>query len=218
MNDKFTVDFNDLMKTFEEKDNSKNVYKLADVKDKIEKVAFDIVRFRNNEDTDQLWRIEDGADGPVIVALYNDDGSLKSESSNDWEVMTDKTAMHLFYKQEPLMSLTPSQIGIPQTELSLLKNWLPAKIAQDDSLKEEILKKANYNVRVAIAKRFPELKKVASIMEEEVISDLKTEASIKMKENLSTDEMEVLANIKDELKRQLNKQGIEALVEILKED
>ncbi len=122
MKDKFTVNFDRLAETV----TPQRAYRLKDVEHRIEKVAYDLVRFRENEDTDQLWKIEDGGDGPVIVALYGEDGSLpKVESKRDWDVIPDKTAMHFYYKGEPLVSLSSAQLGIPESEFNIAGRWLP---------------------------------------------------------------------------------------------
>lgn len=166
MKDKFTVDFNHLA----ERVIPQQTYRLKDVEHKIEKVAYDLVRFRDNEDTDQLWKIEDSNDGPVIVALYADDGSLLTTESNkkkDWEVIPDKKAMHFYYKGEPLVSLSSDKLGIPNDELNLAGRWITRKLASDENFQMLLLNKINKAGRVHIAQRFPELTKVACVTEED---------------------------------------------------
>ena len=167
MRDKFNVDFDRMA----EKLLPKNAYRLADVEHLIEKVGYDLVRFRDNQDTDQLWKIQEGADGPVIVALYGNDGNLFSESDvqpkNDWEAVPDKTAMHIYYKGEPLVILSAQEMGIPSEELGIARRWLPAKLAGDEDLQQALLSKVATNVRKLIAQRFPELTKVANLPDDE---------------------------------------------------
>jgi hypothetical protein len=161
MNDKFTVDFDHLTQTLLPQ---KRAYRLADVEDRIERVAYDLVRFRDNADTDQLWKIEQGTDGdPVIVALYGEDGSLKtSESSTkkDWDAIPDKKAVHIFYKGEALVSLSAQELGIPAEEFGLVRRWLPRKLETDSGLQKALLSKVASSGRALIAQRFPELSKV----------------------------------------------------------
>lgn len=159
MKDKFTVNFDNLSQTL----LPQRSYRLADVQDRIEKVAYDLVRFRENEDTDQLWKIQEGVDGPVIVALYGDDGGLSVESTeqNDWEALPDKSAMHIYYKGEPLVSLSSGDIGIPEEEFNIARRWLPKKLASDESLQKELFSKVAGRSRELICERFPELRKVA---------------------------------------------------------
>jgi hypothetical protein len=128
MKEKFTIDFQHL----DNRLGKPTKYKLADVQDRIEKVAYDLVRFRDNDDTPQLWKINKTDEGEVIVALYNEEDSLKAQS--DWEAIPDKTAMQVFYKGEHITSLTESDMGIPAAEFGTVKSWLPKKLASDESL------------------------------------------------------------------------------------
>jgi len=129
------------------------VYKLADVEHRIEKVAFDIVRFRDNDDTQQLWRIEDRDDGPVIVALYDeqsgalsDDKPLKSES--EWETIVDKktASIHLYRNEQPIMTVTAAQLRVPVEELDSMARWLPQKLA-DQAFVNQFVRFAKRNER-----------------------------------------------------------------------
>jgi hypothetical protein len=166
MKDKFTIDFDHLAESVV----PQQTHHLRDVEHRIERVAYDLVRFRDNEDTDQLWKVEDGSDGPVIVALYGDDGSLiKTESSpkKDWEVIPDKTAMHFYYKGEPLVSLSSDQLGIPENEFTIAGRWIPRKLASDERFQMLLLNTINKAGRVHIAQRFPELTKIAGVTEED---------------------------------------------------
>ena len=164
---KFNVDLDklagDILKT------RQACYKLSDVEDRIEKVSYDLVRFRDNADTDQLWKIHETDDGPVIVALYDDSGSLVTESNSeekDWEAVPNKTAVNLFYKGEHLLSLGSDKLGVPETEFSTLCRWLPSKLSSDTELQKVLLDNLNYNGKRAIAQRFPELKKSAQLPED----------------------------------------------------
>lgn len=167
MRDKFTVDFDRVAQAV----LPKRAFRLADVEHRLERVAYDLVRFRDNEDTDQLWKVQESPDGPVIVALYGEDGSLITESNDkkkgDWEAIPDKKALHIYYKGEPLVSLGSTDIGVPAEEFSLVRRWLPAKLAADESLQTELFGKVSAPVRKLIAQRFPELTKVAGYWEDE---------------------------------------------------
>lgn len=170
MKEKFTVNFDNLSQTL----LPQRSYRLADVQDRIEKVAYDLVRFRENEDTDQLWKIQEGTDGPVIVALYGDDGGLSVESTekNDWGALPDKSAMHIYYKGEPLVSLSSDEMGIPADEFNVVCRWLPKKLASDDGLQKELFSKIASRSRELICERFPELRKVADFGETDPYSNV----------------------------------------------
>jgi hypothetical protein len=147
-------------------------YKLSDVQNRIEKVAYDLVRFRDNADTEQLWKIEERPDGPVIVALYGNDGSLMTESvkETDWSAIPDKTAMHIFYKGEPIVALSSKELGVPVEEFSLVKRWLPKKLSNDESLQKALFNKMSVACKKSVINRFPELTKIAqTVFPEEII-------------------------------------------------
>jgi hypothetical protein len=155
--ERFSVDYGKLV----QKVDQPKAYRLNDVKDRIERVAFDVVRFRDNEDTDMLWKIEERADGPVIVALYDDStGALKSKSNseNKWETLADKTAgnIHVYYKGEPIAKFAASDMGIPREDLGLLVKWLPNKLAEDSELVGFVMSKSGEG-KGMIIKRHPEL-------------------------------------------------------------
>lgn len=156
--DRYSFDINKLNNKITEQ--QKKVYKLADVSDRIEKVAFDIVRFRENEDTTQLWKIEESADGPVIVAVY-EDASLKAEASlknRDWNAISDKQSnVNVFYKGDPIAKISASKMGIPSDEVPLLCRWLPEKLANDTSFRKNLIKDINKDVRDLILSKYPEL-------------------------------------------------------------
>jgi len=160
MKDKFSVNFDQLATHL----TPDPVIRLSDVEGRIEKVAYDMVRFRDNSDTDQLWKIQEGPEGPVIVALYGEDGSKVSESSEDaktdWEALPEKSAMHIFYKGEHLTSLSSSDLGIPEEEFPVLRRWLPKKLAADKGLQKELFSKVAAPGRKMITERFPEFRDV----------------------------------------------------------
>ena len=164
MKDKFTIDFDYLTNQL----STERIYKLADVQDRIEKVAYDIVRFRDNKDTDQLWKIEDRADGPVIIALYNDDGSLLSESaeSQEWDAIPDKTAMNIFYKGESIVALSETELGISKSEFPLVRKWLPKKLAASIQMQRNLFGLMPAASKKLVIKRFPELEKIAQMNSE----------------------------------------------------
>jgi hypothetical protein len=164
--DRFSVDVSEL--TY--KLLTKKAYRLSDVQDRIEKVAFDIVRFRDNSDTDVLWKVQETEEGPVLVALYDDNGELPkvTSSKNDWEALPNKTgssvsSVDIFYQGEPVIKIKASDVNMSAEDFSALPKWLPNKLSEDESLQSMILKKmASANREVFISKH-PELRKVASV-------------------------------------------------------
>ena len=223
MTDKFTVDLDSVAKTLLP---TKRAYRLSDVKDRIEKIAYsDLVRFRDNQDTDQLWKIQESPEGPVIIALYGDDGSIKAESNtqpkSDWEAIPDKKAMHIFYKGEPLVTLSSLDMGIPVSEFDIARRWIPEKLASDVGLQKALLGKASLPVRKLIAQRFPELTKVASLPADHIIKAAEDIMSAKIDAPVVVREPTELERIADELikipikGRHFDKHELEELADIL---
>ena len=210
MKDKFTVDFNGLAKTL----SPRKTYRLEDVKDRIEKVGFNLVRFPDNSDTDQLWRVQETDEGPVIVALYGDNGGLVVESEEDekrdWEAVPDKTSMNVFYKGEHLLSLSSQDLGIPTDEFSTLRRWLPRKLETDTDLQKNILQKVPTASRRLISSRFPELAKVA-------MCDVDDDAAAVD----SFDPMEPTMTVEDmavKIKSEFAPEDIRRLIDLLREE
>lgn len=143
---KFSLDYEHL----DQRVNAQKVYRLADVQHRIEKVAFDVVRFVDDDDSTRLWQVQDTPDGPVIVAMYGHEGAaepaisveLKSEST-EWKAVPDKQAgVHIFHKGEAIVRLAAADFGIPETEIGTLCRWLPKKLATDEELRGMVFKMA----------------------------------------------------------------------------
>jgi hypothetical protein len=167
--DKFSVDISDMTYDI----LKKKAYRLSDVQDRIERVAFDVVRFRDNKDTDMLWKIQETSEGPVIVALYDEENSdlpsitaSVSSKKNDWEVLSDKIAnsVDIFYHGEPVIKIKASDVPeMSKEDFSAMPRWLPNKLAEDESFQSIILKKMASANREVFVSKHPELRKVASI-------------------------------------------------------
>ena len=149
---KFSLDYNKIA-TFVEK----KTHKYADVKDQLVKVAFDLVRFREDQ-SDELWQVQDADDGsPVIVALYEED-TAKKEASN-WSVQINKTAgdFNVFYKQTHLKKFASSAIGVEPANLDTVRRFLPRKLSEDKSLSNALLNELPAEEKARVLKLYPEL-------------------------------------------------------------
>jgi hypothetical protein len=147
----FRVDLNQLSNKI-----SKRAYKLADVKDQIEKVSFDIVRFKDSDQSANLWQIHSADDGDYIVAMYEDDPEEKVASS--WQVkMVKNSELQISYKGDPLVSLSAKKIGIPVNELYQAEAYLPEKLASNKKLVKTLLQELPHVARQEVARRYPEL-------------------------------------------------------------
>ncbi|HEY5267788.1 MAG TPA: hypothetical protein VII94_01485, partial [Candidatus Saccharimonadales bacterium] len=109
---KFNVDYSSLAGQI-----TKKAYRLTDVKDQLETVAFDIVRFKDGDKGAELWQVQNAADGDYIVALYDEE--VEKTASIPWSVLVTKNGkdLQISYKGDPLVRLASSKLGIPSHEL-----------------------------------------------------------------------------------------------------
>lgn len=136
----------------------KTSYRLSDVRDKIEKVGFDIVRFKDNDEDARLWQVHSTDDGDYIVALYNGEDDKVVESS--WKVTLNKIAKTLsfYYKESPIVKVEASKLGIPEDELNKAVTYLPEKLSTNKKLMNALLKELSLESRSAVLAKHPELK------------------------------------------------------------
>jgi hypothetical protein len=148
---KFNLDYSKL-------DNKiyKKAYKLSEVQDKIEKVAFDIVRFKENDAAANLWQIQNADDGDYIIAIYNPEDTIKK---SEWEVNVLKTAnaVEVSYKGDPIVRVSASKLGIPPQELNQVESYLPAKLAENKKLVKSLLNELSVSAKNAVLNKYPEL-------------------------------------------------------------
>jgi hypothetical protein len=156
--DKYSIDFTNLDKQI----NKPKVYKLADVKHKIKKIAFDVVRFTSGEDTAQLWKIEESADGPVIVAMYDavpSDNKISEASVKEWSAMADNSLnINIFYKGEAIKKIAASDMGFTNDDVPLMCRWLPNRLASNSELRSALLKGVPEESRNFLFSKYPELR------------------------------------------------------------
>lgn len=138
---------------------TKKAYRLSDVKDQLETVAFDIVRFKDGDKGAELWQVQSADDGDYIVALYDEDEAEKTASQNPWTVLVTKsgTDLQISYKGDPLVRFAASKLGIPAAELHMAEQYLPEKLATNKKLVKALLSDLNEAARLEVAKRYPEL-------------------------------------------------------------
>jgi hypothetical protein len=145
---------------------NKRAYKLSEVSDKIEKVAFDLVRFIDRDDAANLWKVEEGNDGQTyIVALYEPQDqkiALEQEQykkASNWEVKLNKVGnlLEVWYKKEPLVKVSCSQLGIPSNELNKVERYLPSKLASNKKLVDSLLNVLGKSAKKEVLNKYPEL-------------------------------------------------------------
>lgn len=150
---KFNVDYSGLANTI-----TKKAYRLSDVKDQLETIAFDVVRFKTNDKGAELWQVNHAEDGDYIVALYEDEDELE-KTANVWNVLVTKSGsdLQVSYKGDPLVRLSSAKLGIPSSELHKAEQYLPEKLATNKKLVKALLSELNETARQEVSKRYPEL-------------------------------------------------------------
>lgn len=150
---KFSIDYSSLAKL------TKKAYRLSDVKDQLETVAFDIVRFKDGDKGAELWQVQSADDGDYIVALYDEEEVEKTASANPWGVLVTKNGsdLQISYKGDPLVRLASSKLGIPSSELHKAEEYLPEKLATNKKLVKALLSELSEAARQEVSKRYPEL-------------------------------------------------------------
>ena len=134
----------------------KKAYRLADVKDQLETVAFDVVRFKDGDKGADLWQVQNAEDGDYIVALYQPD---EQEKVADWDVVVNKTAgdLQISYKGDPIARLAAGKLGVPRSELHLAEQYLPEKLAENKKLVKALLSELSPSAKNAVLTKYPEL-------------------------------------------------------------
>lgn len=134
----------------------KKAYRLSDVKDRLETVAFDIVRFKDSDKGADLWQVQSADDGEYIVSLYQPDEEVKTSS---WDVVASKTAgdLQISYKGDPLVRISAAKIGIPRSELSQVEVYLPEKLASNKKLVKALLNELPESAKKEVLSKYPEL-------------------------------------------------------------
>jgi hypothetical protein len=135
----------------------KKAYKLSDVKDKLIKVAFDIVRFADNPE--QLWQIQQADDGEFIVALYSEDEEkvATASASSNWKVIVKNAELNIFYKDNFVHKIGAEKLGFEPSDLVLAKQYLPTKLTQDTSFVKALMKDVDETTKKQLVAKYPEL-------------------------------------------------------------
>ncbi|HVY53721.1 MAG TPA: hypothetical protein VHA13_04305 [Gammaproteobacteria bacterium] len=149
---KFSIDYSGL-----ENKIYKKAYRLSDVKDQLETVAFDLVKFKDSDKSADLWQIQSADDGDYIVAVYQSDDEEKVASN--WEVIVTKTAgeLQISYKGDPIVRLASKKLGIPQHELNQVPKYLPIKLAENKKLVKALLNELPASAKKEVLNKYPEL-------------------------------------------------------------
>ena len=136
----------------------KKAYRFEDVKDRLETVAFDIVKFKNDDVGANLWQVQSSDDGEYIVAMYQSDDEEEKKASL-WDVAINKIAgnVQISYKGDPLVKIASTKLGIPNNELDKIKDYLPTKLANNKKLVQSLLNELSFMSKQVVLNKYPEL-------------------------------------------------------------
>ena len=154
---KFSVDYDEL----EQEISKPKAYRYEDVKDKIVRVAYDIVRFESpEEDIDALWQVQSTDDGEVIVAMYDKgDGSTSVKTSeSSWSVVPDSNKnVHIFYKNHMIKRIASTDININEEDISSFCKGVGERLANDKAVRASLLDELPNLDRMDLFSKYPEL-------------------------------------------------------------
>ena len=154
--DKFAFDY----KSLDNKINQKT-FKYNDVKDKLHKVAFDVVKFDSDSNIEGLWKIEKDDQGEYIIAMYEDAFEKVASVKSDWVVLADQAGHNLsfFYKNEPVIKLASEFLGVGAQDADELASNLPELFNSNLKLTASLLLELTAPERQTLLSRFPELQR-----------------------------------------------------------
>jgi hypothetical protein len=132
----------------------KKTYKLSEVKDRIIRVAFDIVRLQG-EPIDELWEIQSADDGDYIVARYNSDDESappikQASAKTPWEAIAKEGEVHLFYKNSAFTKFA-------HDDANTIADFLPTKLSTDQHFVEALFATLTPERQTEIKTLYPEL-------------------------------------------------------------
>lgn len=155
--EKFAFDYNFVENVL----NKPKTYKLSEVHDKIKKVAFDVVRFIDSQNIDDLWQIKKGEDGEeYIVAMYSDsDAAIKEKKASNWTAIPDVKAgtISIIYKDSPVKKYATRTLSIQPGVEEEYCNYISTKLAESKKLVSSLLDDLSESEKQNLVKMYPEL-------------------------------------------------------------
>lgn len=150
---KFSIDFSSL-----ENKILKKAYKLSEVKDRLETVGFDLVRFKDTDKSTELWQVQSADDGDYIVSLYEESEEDVTKKS-DWDVILSKTAgdLNISYKGDPIVRLSVTKLGFKPQDAEKVPSYLPERLAENKKLVKLLLNELSESAKNQVLNKYPEL-------------------------------------------------------------
>lgn len=152
---KFSVDYSNL----QSKLSQKKAFRLSEVKDRLRKVAFDVVRFVDSDRIDDLWQIHRDGEDEYIVAMYDDQTEKRASASMTWKALPDQVGSHvsLFYKNAPIKRIALAPLGIPSEDAWLVCHSIVQKLATDQDYFNSFIKELTENEKKVLKEIEPSL-------------------------------------------------------------
>lgn len=137
---------------------NKRSYRLSEVKDQIEKVAFDVVRFKDSDKGADLWQIQSSDDGDYIVSLYEEsEENVKTASVKTWEVVASGNNVHFFYKGDSIAKVSATSLGFSNEDAKVMSRHLGRKMGENKRLVKLLLGQVEESAKQNILNKYPEL-------------------------------------------------------------
>ncbi|KKN74476.1 hypothetical protein LCGC14_0389930 [marine sediment metagenome] len=154
--DKFSVNFGALQERLRPQ---APVYRYEDVKHRLRKVAFDIVRFVDTDNIDGLWQIQQTDEGDVIVAMYSEESpEVEKMASSNWGAVADRAGnINLFYKNDPVTKVSLASLGMAGSTPDTVCSVLAEKLASNTKLLSGLLSSLSSEERKDLLDAHPEL-------------------------------------------------------------
>lgn len=132
------------------------MYRLAEVRDKIKKVGFDVVKFTDTDGVEGLWQIQSDQDGSeYIVAMYAEEAP-KTATASVWQFVPFQGAVQIFYKNFPIKKIALTELGVKNGDEPLVCRALSEKLT-DKAGVTKLLGELSTSERQVITTKFPEL-------------------------------------------------------------
>jgi uncharacterized membrane protein len=137
-------------------------FRYSDVQHKLQKVAFDVVRFIDGSDIEGLWRIQKDEQGEYIVATYDAEQKIEksaTEKQPDWFTSIDRQDyVHVFYKNKEVKKISAKDLNLPQTASRTIAKTLQTKLASDNLFVQKFISSLDISTRSNLLTSYPELK------------------------------------------------------------
>jgi hypothetical protein len=144
--------------------NGNKSFRYSDVQHKLQKVAFDVVRFIDGSDIEGLWRIQKDEQGEYIVATYDAEQKIEKsaqEKINSWSTSIDRQdQVHVFYKNKEVKKISASDLNLPNTASRTIAKTLETKLASDNSFVRKFVSTLDIATRTNLFSSYPELKEI----------------------------------------------------------